>query len=463
MNAQPNASIIVSGALEHGSADHADLTLRFSGPIPRCNVPPQAASAIVVQCIQTRIAPQFRPIAVAGALVESVRVNLIGGDLNILILVAVPAHVDFSATANTIELSISRDRSPPSKQEAMRRLPIVLGATTAVVILHFADVSEIAGALIEGQTVPVNDTFAPQPSQISQSASSIGGASGGIVAAQSISVASPASTQALGQKLTDELAIDRRLNAIILTGTPERVAELRSLIAQLDVPLPTVTLETQIVELTDSAAKQVGIDYTNAGGPIAAVSTQLKSQSLATSSLNLQAQIYDVVTKGGGKLLARPSIVAQSGSPASILTGDEIPVVTTLTSFGSATLTQQQVQYVTVGVNLQIQPRVSPDGFINFHIYSEVSSVSSYVQGYPEITQRTATTAATVRDGQSFVIGGLIEDSEINSLSKIPLLGDLPLLGSFFRNRTEQRVNTNLYIVVTPHITNAPSPDQSHS
>jgi len=112
----------------------------------------------------------------------------------------------------------------------------------------------------------------------------------------------------------------------------------------------------------------------------------------------------------------------------------------------------QQVQYVNVGVTLQIAPRVSNDGFVSSHVYCVVSSVTGFSQGYPTISQRQAETSATVRDGDSFVIGGLSQDSMINTKTKVPLLGDIPLVGQAFRTDRSTRSKTELYIVVTPHI-----------
>jgi general secretion pathway protein D len=254
-----------------------------------------------------------------------------------------------------------------------------------------------------------------------------------------------------GQRLSDELAVDRRLNAVILTGSRESVDRLHQLIDKLDVAITSVVLETEIVELSENAAKSVGIDF-NAGGQLATVSLNSRSFNGPTYDANLQASVYDVVSRGGGTILARPRIVAQSGASASILTGDAIPIVTSITSFGSSTITQQQVQYVQVGVNLQIQPRVSSDGYVTSHVYSQVSSVTGYVQGFPQISQRIASTSATVQDGQPFVVGGLIEETEIHSLQKVPGVGDLPIIGPLFRLRRDSRVKQNLYIIVTPHI-----------
>ena len=111
-----------------------------------------------------------------------------------------------------------------------------------------------------------------------------------------------------------------------------------------------------------------------------------------------------------------------------------------------------------VGVTLQIAPRVSDDGFVTSHVFCVVSSVTGTSQGYPTISQREAATSATVRDGETFVIGGLTEDSNIVSDNRVPVLGDLPGLGRLFSERTGTRSKTELYIVVTPHVVKPLSP-----
>jgi general secretion pathway protein D len=103
-------------------------------------------------------------------------------------------------------------------------------------------------------------------------------------------------------------------------------------------------------------------------------------------------------------------------------------------------------------VTLQIAPRVSPDGFVTSHIYGVVSSVTGYSQGYPTISQREAETSASVRDGETFVIGGLTQENALSTKSKVPILGDIPLLGQAFKNRRSTSSKTELYIVITPRI-----------
>lgn len=327
------------------------------------------------------------------------------------------------------------------------------GTVTRVISLKYADVSEIAGVLVQGSTVASNDAFAPVNTNFGTQSS--GGSFGGGVG---VATGTPGGTidlagggNALAQRLSDALAIDRRLNAVIVTGTPAEVARVRALIGQLDIPLRSVVLETEVVELTESAARTLGVDYSPQGF-IAQGSFKPATLGTAQAQAAFQANLYGAISRGGGRILAKPQILAQSGFPASILTGDALPILTSVIVGGASAVTSQQVNYVNVGVNLQIQPRISDDGFVTSHIFAEVSSVTAFTQGIPQISQRQAVTTATVRDGTSFMIGGLLQDNEIHNLTKLPILGNLPILGPFFRFESMSRQKTNLYIIVTPRI-----------
>ena len=375
------------------------------------------------------------------------------GRLRIVLLRPVPVRA--RATEHGIVIDVGTEAPVPGMVGSPSPgAGTVRSSTFEVIPLKYADISEIVGALVAGQTIASNDVFSPQLSQLGQPLPS-GGFNSGLPTQPVQQIATPINGTvvgaALGQRINENIAVDRRLNAVIVSGPDDVVAPIKALIARLDVPLRTVLLETQIVELTDSAAKAVGIDYAS-NTQLGTVSLQARSFQQPTITANLQAAIYDVVSRGGGRLLAKPSIVAQDGAAASILTGDAIPIITNVTSFGATTVTQQQVQYVQVGVNLQIQPHASGDGYVTSHIYSQVSSVTGYVQGFPQISQRTATTSATVRDGESFVIGGLIQENELHNLDRIPGISSLPIIGGLFRNRRESRTSTNLYIVITPKV-----------
>ncbi len=326
------------------------------------------------------------------------------------------------------------------------------GDSYELVFLKYADVSEIVGLLAEGAEIAPNDVFIRREPGF--------GSPGATQTTQYIGQTQQAvrEDQPLGQNVGNGLAVDRRLNAIWVTGTPERIERVKRQIDLIDVPVDSVILETQFVELTETGARNLGIDFTNSNGQIAV-------GSLATGGFlpfgvdptdvlpsgQLQAAIYAQIQKGEGRIVSRPRIAAQSGSTAKIITGDALPILTSIQLSGVNGVSQQ-VQYVNVGVTLQIAPRVSTDGYITSKIYGVVSSVTGFSQGYPTISQREAETSASVRDGETFVIGGLTQENVLTTKSKIPLLGDIPLIGQAFRTERSTSTTTELYIVITPRI-----------
>lgn len=322
-----------------------------------------------------------------------------------------------------------------------------------VVPLKYADVSEVVGLLTNGLTVKSNDNFTPQEPAF--------GSAGMTGAATYAAPAAPNPEDAgepVAQSVDDTIGIDRRLNAIILKGSPDRIAQLKQEIALIDVPVESVLLETVFVELDKSGAHNLGLDFNNASNQIgvATLTTGAFDASNPTSmkplgSLSVQGALYAQVSAGHGRIVSKPRIAAQSGSTAKIITGDALPILTAITLSG-VNAVSQQVQYVNVGVTLQIAPRVSDDGFVTSHVFCVVSSVTGTSQGYPTISQREASTSATVRDGETFVIGGLTEDSNISSVDRLPGVADVPGLGELFKMRSGTASKTELYIVVTPHI-----------
>jgi general secretion pathway protein D len=338
------------------------------------------------------------------------------------------------------------------------------GEVLEVVPLRYADVSEIVGLLTADQNLKPNDGFTPQEPNFGSSGGQTyyGGAGGAFptspVAPAVNSAGSP--TDTVGRDINDTIGVDLRLNAVILRGTPERVAAIKAAIAQLDAPVISVVLETVFVELTETGARNLGLDFNNANNQIATaayVFTTSGFPSLASTpsagsvSVNLQAALYAQIAKGQGRIVSKPRIAAQSGGSAKIVTGDALPILTSIALSG-VNAVQQQVQYVNVGVTLQIAPRVSDDGMVTSHVFAVVSSVTGFSQGYPTISQREASTSATVRDGDSFVIGGLAQEGDLKHHTKLPILGDMPWLSVLFDAENSTTSKTDLYIVVTPHV-----------
>jgi general secretion pathway protein D len=338
------------------------------------------------------------------------------------------------------------------------------GEDFEIVKLKYADVSEIVGLLTGNQAIKSNDEFTPQEPNFGSAGAAAGGyfGSGGGLPAMPILAAANGvilNSDSVGQAVNGEIGIDRRLNAIILRGPALRVAAIKHEIEQLDVPVTSVVLETEFVELTETGARNLGFDFNNANGQIGAASVVYSrgypgfsdTPRLGGVNAAFQVALYAQIAKGEGRIVSKPRISAQSGATAKIVTGDALPILTSIALSG-VNAVQQQVEYVNVGVTLQIAPRVSDDGFVTAHIFAVVSSVTGFSQGYPTISQREASTSATVRDGEPFVIGGLTEESRISNKSKIPLLGDIPLVGSLFKVEHTNNTKRDLYIVVTPHI-----------
>lgn len=320
-----------------------------------------------------------------------------------------------------------------------------------MIILKYADVSEVVGLLTDGITVKPNDSFTPREPGFGALGSANANYSG-----QPNSAAPE--VLPLGQAVDTSLAIDRRLNAVLIKGSTERIMRLKEQINLIDVPVPSVIIETQFLELSENGVKNLGIDFSNANGQIAVGAFQ-KGQYVpygssfegGLKSIALQAAIYAQIQEGHGRILSKPRISAQSGGSARIITGDALPILTAITLSGVNGVSQQ-VQYVNVGVTLQIAPRVSDDNFVSSRIFCVVSSVTGYSQGYPTISQRQAETSATVRDGESFIIGGLTQENNISTKNKMPMINKIPILGNLLGTQVSNHTKTELFIIITPHV-----------
>lgn len=359
-------------------------------------------------------------------------------------------NISFAAAPQAAEALAAS--GPANLPKAAERAPGEDGFE--VVPLKYADVSEVVGLLTDGLTVKSNDTFTPYEPAFGSAG--LGGPGAAFNPAPPPNAS--ASNDPLAQAVDDTIAVDRRLNAIVLRGSAEQIARLKEKIAQIDVPVQSVFLETVFVELDETGAKNVGLNFNNTNSQLAVATFQSGSfipngapSNRPLASFSLQAALSAQVQSGHGRIVSKPRIAAQSGSTAKIITGDALPILTSIALSG-VNAVSQQVQYVNVGVTLQIAPRVSSDGFVTSHVFCVVSSVTGTSQGYPTISQREAETSATVRDGETFVIGGLTEDSDIASNSNFPVIGRLPILGGLFGNRTWTKSKTELYIMVTPHV-----------
>ena len=263
------------------------------------------------------------------------------------------------------------------------------------------------------------------------------------------------------------LNTDGSTNSLIAFGTPDQIEHVRHLLRELDVPYQQILLEAQVMALSKSASKALGIDWSWSTFPQPSTSSSSTTTSVTTTyfpiglvtggdgkqySMGVNATLNALITKGDGKLLARPNLLTFNGNKGTIFVGDQLPVVTpnATTAGGAVTYT---TEYKNAGITLSYVPRINEDGQISASVFVEVStpvSITLDVGGQKttayQITTRSAQTHVRMKDGDTLVIGGLISNSEIKSLNKIPLLGDLPILGKLFQSVSRSKNETEVVI-----------------
>jgi len=256
-----------------------------------------------------------------------------------------------------------------------------------------------------------------------------------------------------------------QLYRLVISAPRDMIARIKADIALLDKPPTQVMLEAVVLEVSEEALKNVGIDWASRWIKFASRASSIVSggQTIATDAGSLtyseisnteMATLTALVEKGKARLRANPRVATAEGQTAEIEVGKEsyFAIVTGPVTFPYTTLEQ-----IKSGILLRITPRVlEPEGVVVARIEPEVRDVTGKgSSGLPEITFRRASTNLRVKDGQSIVIGGLINEFTTRTRSKVPFLGDLPLLGNLFRRSSSRQSRTEVVIIITPHILDA--------
>ena len=272
-------------------------------------------------------------------------------------------------------------------------------------------------------------------------------------------------TQALQQQAADlRITVMPATNQLILTGSMYSLELARQLIDQLDVAQKLVVLDTQVLEINATYAQDLGLSFSNpqvisttysevAPPPDANGNPQrlLGLGPLTRTPLSLGVQLGLAIQQGHGRVLANPRITTISGRMASIRAGDTISVATTAGG-GAGTVATTQLQTFQTGVTLDITPIVNAGDFITILLHPTVNSETGLLNGIPQISTRDTQTTVELRENETLVIGGLIEDNSTHTINKVPLLGDIPLIGQIFRENIVNNSHDELVITVTPHI-----------
>jgi general secretion pathway protein D len=264
---------------------------------------------------------------------------------------------------------------------------------------------------------------------------------------------------------------DEDTNSLLVTTATKYLDQVKLVIAELDRPVPQVLIKVLVAEVTHDDATDVGVDFSilnrRPSGLGQTVSTNF-GNAAATGGLvvsvlesNVNATLRALATAGRLNVLSRPYILASDNQLASITVGQEVPFVTDsrVTESGQQINT---IEYQDVGILLNVTPHINHDGLVIMDVIPEISQLTgSTVQvsegvAAPVIAKRSAESRVGVINGQTIVIGGLMEDRKTQTISKVPILGDIPLVGLAFSRRQTTKTKTELLIFLTPHVAHQP-------
>ena len=306
-----------------------------------------------------------------------------------------------------------------------------------------------------------------------------------------------------------KIAVDPRTNKLIITDVAEVFPQVENILAELDIKPPQILIEAQIVEVSKTSGLSLGFEYGGSDGAMVSMTApkrkvdleyikgqgvkgwnyifpskdQLNSGSSGSGSGSssgsgsgssssssdegedkgglLDFSAFNIVlksllTRGEAKYLGKPKVVTLNNKTATITTSTDATVGQTVSQSGSGggeALTTQSAERKRVGLTLQVTPQVNREGYVTLYVQPSYSDlVSSGFDFSKDTTTRAASTLVRVKNGQTVVIGGLLTSRETDQTRKVPLLGDIPLLGWLFTSKTKSKSTTDLVIFITPTI-----------
>ena len=283
---------------------------------------------------------------------------------------------------------------------------------------------------------------------------------------------------------------DESLNALVVQAEPGQMAEIKSIVSQLDVRRAQVLIEAAIVEISASAGQDLGVQWGfgfNNEGPVGGINFDNVGNSISTIAAAVAnptaaatTALANGITLGGGKrsgdniefgailqalastantnILSTPSIMTIDNQEAEIVVGQNVPFITgSTTSTSSGTNNPfTTVSREDIGLTLRVIPHIHDGDVLRLEIYQETSDLVAPPAGINAsditTTKRSIKTVILSDDQQTIVLGGLVRDDVIDSVSKVPLLGDVPFFGRLFRSNTQQHSKKNLMVFLRPTI-----------
>jgi general secretion pathway protein D len=312
------------------------------------------------------------------------------------------------------------------------------------------------------------------------------------------------------------ISVDPVTHNIIVIADKETSEQIKQVLASLDAPEPQVLIKVAFVEVDDNKASAIGVqgNYTGFNNNFSQITGYMTNYSVVNNTIvpssitpinqsvnagnnfglpqsltgatgnggiyqalgsDFTATIQALATAGKAQVLSRPSILARDGQMAEIVVGQSVylPSSVSLTSVGNTAATVPTINgtYQNVGIQLDVTPFIGMNGLVQMILEPQITSIDTSTPGQviqgaslftsavfaPNINKRSANTVVITPDGQPVVIGGLIASDKASNDSKIPLLGDIPLLGQLFKFSAKSSTKNDLLIFLTPHIVEMPT------
>ncbi len=381
-----------------------------------------------------------------------------------------PGNIKLAADERTNSILISGDRAARLRTRSLIAhldTPTESGGNTRVVYLRYSkaeDLAKVLKGVSEGQA-KVGVAGQPQTAQARANASK--------------------------QKESLDIQADTHTNSLIITAPPDEMRNILAIIRQLDIRRAQVLIEAIIAEISQNKSNALGVSFaTNGidkGAPAGVINLGNMAAEIAsavanpaniglgstlafgdiTGDIDFGFIVRAIASDAANNILSTPSLVTLDNQEAEIVVGQNVPFVTGQTTSSNNDNPFQTIERQDVGLTLKVLPQINEGNSIKMDISQEVSNVTSQANlanAVDLVTQKRAIkTTVIVEDGQTLVLGGLIDETLRDTREKVPLLGDIPLLGRLFQYRGTEKAKQNLMIFMHPVILRDRTLEDYHS
>jgi type II secretory pathway component GspD/PulD (secretin) len=273
---------------------------------------------------------------------------------------------------------------------------------------------------------------------------------------------------------TGKIRVDERTNKLVITDLAHNMEKIRQLVNAFDAKTREVFVEAKIIEVNLSDQYAFGVEWKKIFSKLASMKnitlagtfpfTPIGASSMAVDIGTLATDDYTVALKliedvGKTRILSSPHITVVNNEEAKFMVGTREAYVTQTISQGDVTTqVAENVEFIDVGVTLFVTPTINKDGFVRMNIRPEVSSIRDWLETtegnkIPIVETSNLETSVLVKDGHTVILAGFIKETDTKETSKVPILGNIPLIGNAFKNTSDTYIKKELIIFLTPHIT----------